>query len=361
MSRPQLVRTRSAVIVILAAYTAIGVLLTLYRYLEAVSNRHNVSILPYAIDEMTGAYTALVAIPIAIWAARRFPISRQTWTTGIPVAIGGALVYTVIHTTLMWGTRLVLYPVTGLGAYDYGNMIFRYPMEGSNDLIIFAFVTGFVYGWKALETARQAELATAELHTKLAEAELENLRLQLNPHFLFNTLNAISAVMYEDVRKADEMIAKLSDFLRLVLESDGVHEVPLDEEVEVERKYVDIMTARLEQRLDLRVRVGDDVRSALVPFMILQPLLENSIRHGVPSGRGAIEISVEATRRNGSTVIAVSDDGVGYAPAGEPGRGLSIVRSRLAHMYGEGAGLTIERRTPGTLAVVTLPFSGRAS
>jgi two-component system, LytTR family, sensor kinase len=339
-------------------YTAIGLLLFSYRYLEDLANRRMGTLVPRFIDEMTGVYTALAAIPIIFWTTRRFPITRQTWKTAVPIAIAGAIVYSAVHTTLMWLARLVLYPAAGFGPYDYGNMLFRYPMEASNDLISYATISGFIYFFDRMAAARKAELAASELQTKLAEAQLENLRLQLNPHFLFNTLNAISSVMYEDLAKADEMLSKLSDFLRVVLASNGVHQVPLGEEIDVERKYVEIMTARLEQRLGLRVTVGDDAETATVPFMILQPLLENSIRHGTPAGRGAIDIEIDVARKNGSTVISVSDDGSGFAPAGRGGHGLELVRSRLAHMYGDAASFTIASRDGGgTQAVLTFPYA----
>jgi two-component system LytT family sensor kinase len=259
----------------------------------------------------------------------------------------------------MWLTRLAIYPAAGLGPYDYGDMVFRYPMEASNDLISYATITGFIYFFGQMAAARQTELAASELQAKLAEAQLENLRLQLNPHFLFNTLNAISSVMYEDLAKADEMLTKLSDFLRIVLASNGVHQVALDEEIDVERKYVEIMTARLEQRLDLRVHVEAGAASAIVPFMILQPLLENSIRHGTPGDRGALDIGIDVARRNGSTVICVTDDGVGFNPAeGTRGHGLALVNSRLDHMYGGAATFTIARRDGGgTQATLTFPYS----
>lgn len=354
-----LLSRRAVVLLILGIYTAIGLLLTCYRYLEDVANHHFGTLPAKFIEEFGGAMTALPAIPIAIWAARRFPISRRTWMTGVPMALLCAIGYSILHTTLMWATRSAIFPAVGLGPYDYGIMLYRYPMEASNDIISFAFISGFVYAFQRLAKARRTELEAAELQTQLAQAQLENLRLQLNPHFLFNTLNAISSVMYEDVRKADAMIAKLSDFLRVVLDSNGVHEVPLDEELAVERKYVEIMTARLEQRLDLQVDVAETARDAAVPFMILQPLIENSIRHGVEPERGAIDIRIAVARENGSTVIFVDDDGAGFSPRphAEGGRGLSLVRSRLAHMYGDGATFAIgARESGGTRAVLTLPY-----
>jgi two-component system LytT family sensor kinase len=339
-------------------YTAIGLLLFSYRWLEDLSSRRTGTLVPRFIDEMTGVYTALAALPVILWTTRRFPITRATWKTSVPIALCGAIVYSVIHTTLMWATRSAIFPPAGLGPYDYGNMIYRYPMEASNDLITYATISGFIYFFDRLAKARAAELAAADLQAKLAEAQLENLRLQLNPHFLFNTLNAISSVMYEDLGKADEMLTKLSDFLRIVLASNGVHQVPLEEELDVERKYVEIMTARLEQRLRLHVIVEEGAASAVVPFMILQPLLENSIRHGTPPGRGGLDIGIGVARRNGSTVISVSDDGLGFAPVeGRAGHGLDLVRSRLGHMYGDAAFFTIgSGGDGGTRAVLTFPY-----
>jgi two-component system, LytTR family, sensor kinase len=359
VNRPAWFPSRIVVIALLLLYTAIGLLLFGYRYFEDLATQRTGTLLPRFIDEMTGVYTALAAIPIIFWTARRFPITRQTWKTAIPIAFAGACAYSALHTTLMWITRIAIYPAAGQGSYDYGNMIFRYPMEASNDLISFATITGFIYFMDRMAAARQAELAAADLQTKLAEAQLENLRLQLNPHFLFNTLNAISSVMYEDLAKADEMLTKLSDFLRIVLASNGVHQVALDEELAVERKYVEIMTARLEQRLDLRVNVEAGAASAIVPFMILQPLLENSIRHGTPGNRGALDIGIDVARRNGSTVICVTDDGIGFNPEnGTRGHGLALVNSRLDHMYGGAATFTIARRDGGgTEAILTFPYT----
>ena len=360
MNRPVWYPSRVVAALLALLYTAIGLLLFSYRYLEDAANGRMGTLLVRFIDEMTGVYTALAAIPIIFWTVRRFPITRQTWKTALPIAFVSACVYSALHTTLMWASRVAIYHVAGMGSYDYGNMLFRYPMEASNDLVSYATIAGFIYFFDRMAAARRAELTASELQTKLAEAQLENLRLQLNPHFLFNTLNAISSVMYEDLGKADEMLTKLSDFLRIVLASNGVHQVALDEELDVERKYVEIMTARLEQRLDLRVNVEAGAESAIVPFMILQPLLENSIRHGTPAGRGALDIGIDVARHNGSTVICVSDDGVGFEPkTSERGHGLAIVSSRLDHLYGGAATFAIARRDGGgTQATLTFPYTG---
>ncbi|MBD5654103.1 MAG: histidine kinase, partial [Candidatus Eremiobacteraeota bacterium] len=252
-----------------------------------------------------------------------------------------------VKTTLMSVSRAVIFPLAGLGHYDYGVMLYRYPMEAAKDVITFALIYGCVYVFARLERGRAAEVAAADLHAELAEARLENLRLQLNPHFLFNTLNAISAVMYEDVRKADRMLSKLSEFLRVVLESSGVQHVGLTEELRVEQMYVDIMGTRLERQLRMNFRIANDARDAEIPFMLLQPLLENSIRHGLRADRSELEIDIAAERSSGLLVIDVMDNGIGYAPSGRHGHGLRNVESRLQHTFGAASSFSIESRPGG--------------
>jgi two-component system, LytTR family, sensor kinase len=344
---------------IFALFTAIGLLFFSYHVLDDLARHQPGTALPRFIEEMTGAYTAIIVLPIVIWTMSRVPFTRRTWPLALLAQAGGMVVYTVGHTTLMAITRDALFPLARLGHYQYGIMSYRYPMEASQDVIIYAIVAGFVYVFGRLAQARKAEVRAADLQTRLAQAQLENLKLQLHPHFLFNTLNAISTVMYEDVGKADAMLAQLSDFLRLVLDSSGVHEVPLDRELTVERMYVDIMKTRLESRLNLSLDVEPELREAAVPFMLLQPLLENSIRHGLVPESNALDIAIVARREGASTVIDVQDNGIGIGANGaSEHHGLANVRSRLSHMYGESAGFTIAPANGGgTLATLRIPFA----
>jgi two-component sensor histidine kinase len=346
-----------------ALFTLLGWFSFESKFLDDLTRSHQGTLGRRILEESTGVYSFLVLLPFVIWLTRRFPISKRNWFVTIPIALGGAVVTSIAHTTLMAVSRALIAPAVGLGPYDYGIMWYRYPMEFSNDVVSYALIVAAVYGWDRIAAARRAELDAAELRTKLAEAHLENLRLQLNPHFLFNTLNAISAVMYEDVRKADEMLAKLSDFLRTVLASSGVHFVPLEEELAVERTYVDIMTTRLERRLVFNLRVDEAARRAAVPFMILQPLLENSIRHGLTPESGALAITVDVARNGDATVISVADDGAGFAPSLERfGHGLQNVRARLAYTYGSAANFEVGPRPHGgTLATLRFPFQAATS
>jgi len=353
-------KVRIGTIVPLAAlFTAIGLLFFSYHVLDDLARHATGTALARFIEEMTGAYTAAIILPIVIYTMRWVPFCRRTWPLALATQFGGLIVYTVAHTSLIAITRGVLFPLAGLGPYDYGIMRYRYPMEASQDAIVYAIVVGFVYVFTRLREAREAELRAAELQTRLARAQLENLKLQLHPHFLFNTLNAISSVMYEDVAKADAMMAQLSDFLRIVLESSGVHEVTLARELDVERMYVDIMKTRLDSRLNLKLDVDPALRDSAVPFMLLQPLLENSIKHGLSPEQGGLDIAISARRHGLATVIAVRDNGLGLVRNGTIERcGLTNVRSRLAHMYGDAAAFAIgPAHGGGTEAVLSIPFA----
>jgi two-component system, LytTR family, sensor kinase len=330
-----------------ATFTAIGVFFTFHTYLgedvrTALNFRHHL------LDEMTGAWGAMLLVPFMVMFARRVPFKRGKILKPLLLNVAALVVYTIAHTMIESVLRSAFAPL--LGIHESYTEIFAFTQEAAGDVVYYAMIVIPIY-------LLLRYIATRDLETQLAQAQLENLRLQLQPHFLFNSLNAVSSVMYEDPAKADKMLAQISDYMRRVLASGGVQEIPLDEELAMERMYVDIMKTRLERGLVLDVRVDDEAHGAIVPFMLLQPLIENSIRHGMGSSRETLDLGIGVSRRNGSLVIAVSDDGVGYAPDGRQGIGLTNVRERLERLYGSRASFEIAKRDAGgTLAVVTLPF-----
>lgn len=316
-----------------ALATAVGAALFGYRSFDDLARGITGTWPERSIEEFTGAYAGFALVPFISWMVRRYGLGVR-WPVAIPMQILGWAAFSATHTTLMAVSRSLIFPLAHLGHYDYGNMVYRYPMEAFNDVVIYAVVAGFVVFLERQKQARKTELAAADLQRKLAQANLENLRLQLQPHFLFNTLNAISAVMYEDVGKADAMIAKLSAFLRTILASSDAKAISLEGELDIEQTYVDIMTTRLESALALETRVDEDAAGAAVPPMLLQPLIENAIQHGRPPGRGGLRVVIAASRENGRIVLRVSDDGVGPpAELRAGGRGLQNVRSRLEQLY----------------------------
>ena len=348
-------------------YTGIAILLTEYRYLDDLSRNRPGTFGIRALEEITGVYTAFVLLPFVFWVADLylFRKKRLNWAAiGICHLLAG-VAFSLAHTYLMAITRQLISPLVGLGSYDYGIMFYRYPMELSNDLVGFTSIVCLYYYFRKFRIAQAQQLAAAQLKTKLAEAQLENLRLQLQPHFLFNTLNTISSVMYEDVKAADVMLTQLSDLLRLTLRASRTHEIPLSDELQITHLYLDLMQKRYEEKLRVRYEIDSALNESLVPQLILQPLLENSLRHGMKASGEAIDILIAAHRDNGSLLLKISDTGVGLGSS-EPnsvlgrGVGLSNIRDRLAQLYGEGQSFSIANR-PGGGAEVTLHLPYRTS
>jgi LytS/YehU family sensor histidine kinase len=212
---------------------------------------------------------------------------------------------------------------------------------------------------------RDRELRAAQLEARLAETRLQALRMQLQPHFLFNTLHSISSLMYTDVDAAEEMVTRLGDFLRLTLESAGAAEVPLRTELEFSRRYLEIERTRFEERLQVRFAVAEECLSSLVPTLILQPLVENAIRHGIDRRREGGTVEVAAFRADGTLVLRVANDGASDAAEAEGARapvGLANTRERLRGLYGPGGDLRLEHRPDGgAVATVVLPFRQEAA
>jgi LytS/YehU family sensor histidine kinase len=203
---------------------------------------------------------------------------------------------------------------------------------------------------------RIRELTASRLESKLATAQLEVLRMQLQPHFLFNTLHAISALMYRNVEGADRMVARLSDFLRLSLDTAGMQEVPLKREMEFLDKYLDIEQVRFGDRLQVSRAIDPETLDRLVPNLVLQPLVENAVRHGIAPRASGGRIDISASMRQGRLIVEVLDDGLSAADPIREGLGLSNTRARLEQLYGSDARLELGSAAEGGFRVrLTIP------
>ena len=223
-------------------------------------------------------------------------------------------------------------------------------------LIFFALALGS-FTQTRYRASRAAAVAVAQLESRVLRTRATMLRLQLNPHFLFNTLNSVAALLEDDAAAATKMAAQLRHFVARVLESSGREEVPLAEELESVAEYVAIENMRFDGRVELHVRAEEDARRALVPGFVLQPLVENALRHGLMPETGG-RVSVLANVRDGDLHIEVADNGRSY-DAGKPARegvGLSNTRTRLAQMYGDGFDLEITRKTEGFRVALAIPY-----
>ena len=366
--RPQPVQKRYPVmnrklawLLVFLAFTAMGALNFGYRYLDDLARGHAGTFNRRLLEESTGAYTAFLLFPIMLWLVRRFRIRQTNWWRTVPLNLLVMAGFSITHTTLMGLTRQLLAPVFGFGAYDYGIMLYRYPMEFANDVIGFWSALAVIYIVDSYRESRDRQIATAEVEARLAQAQLQNLRLQLQPHFLFNALNTISSVMHDDVNRADMMLAQLSDLLRQTLRSADSQEVPLEEEIALLKNYLAIMEARFGEGLKVDFSVEPALLDALVPQLLLQPLVENSIRHGRDAHIARLDIQVKAHRDNGDLLLRVSDNGPGIRDLEKgdwrKGIGLSHTEERLECLYGNNHQFLLENSDQRGLTVtVRLPF-----
>jgi signal transduction histidine kinase len=347
-------------LVAFALFAVTGVLSFAYFYLDDLTRGREGTFDMRLLEEATGALSAFVLAIGIVPLARRFPLDRGRWRSSLPVHVVGFTVFTVGHTTLMWVSRTMLAPLVGLGSYDYGRFPTRYFMEAPNDALGYAAVLGALALLDAYRSRRERERREAELERHLAQAQLRNLRLQLQPHFLFNALNTISQTMYDDPAAADEMIGHLADLLRQSVRTSHAQEVTLADELALLERYVALMRARFGEDLTIALPVPGDLANALVPSLLLQPLVENAVRHGNASRFGRGRVEVRALRSGDELILVVWDDGSGIPempPAGSPGVGLSGTAERLALLHGDRAAFTAGPDPDGGYRVmIRLPF-----
>ncbi len=327
---------------------------------ELAEHRH----IPYffpLLTEFTGYYTQLLLLPLIILGFGRFPIKRTNWYWTIPLQLGFSIVFGAIHTCLMFLSRQFLYHVLGLGPYDYGEMAYRFLMEYHKQFlhfwgiyVVLQFVAHYRLGREREQQAAALELRAAELQKQLAQAQLQTLRTQLNPHFLFNTLNMISSVMYTDVNRADQMIACLSRMLRMSLEENVGARVPVRRELEFVNCAVELVRARFEDRVDISIDCQPDALDFLLPNLLLYTLVENSIKHH-DFDRDPVARVVARVQRDGASLsVDVLDNGPGMESTSKAirhGVGLANTQQRLHGLYGEHYRLEFLNRPEGGLHV----------
>lgn len=296
--------------------------------------------------------------PITWVIARRVPFSRARWRAAAAAHLAGAAVLCVVWATLgvLVGRLLDAWMAQGpLDAAYRSWVLTTVPWA----FIMYATLLGCVTAFDYAALARERALVAAGLHGQLAEARLDALRAQLHPHFLFNSLNAVGTlVRAQETAAATRTLELLGDLLRHLVRVNRPQEVPLRDEVHVARQYLAIEQVRFGDRLAVAWAVASDVEDALVPDLLLQPLLENAVRHGVGWRAGAGRIAVRAQRRDGALHIAVEDNGAGPASRGEGGGvGLANLRARLHALYGAGSVLRLEARPDGgTAAEIVMPL-----
>ena len=230
------------------------------------------------------------------------------------------------------------------------------------ELIIYLAILAVGFARAYYRRLQHRQMQAAELRAQLTEARIEALRMQVNPHFLFNTLNAVSALVERDPKSARTMVARLSAMLRRTLAHDGQQEVPLDDELSMLDDYLDIMHIRFEDRLNVEMHVDPEARGARVPDLITQPIVENAIKHGIAPRESPGHVRIEALRDGPCLLLRVQDDGPGLPHGAVPdsdssGIGLQNVRERLRQLYGSNQNMTLSPALSGGLVVeLRIPY-----
>jgi two-component system LytT family sensor kinase len=307
-------------------------------------------------------YSWAALAPGIIWLSRRFPLDKQSWHVSLPAHVVGVFVATTLHIGMAVSTRLATHWAIGQSTDSWRLEAQRmFFLNFDWEMMTYWAIVGLSHALSYHREAQTRALRASQLETRLVEAQLQSLQRQLQPHFLFNTLNTISALMHRDVEAADAMIARLSDLLRISLQMVGVQEVTLKEELDFLSKYLEIEQTRFRDRLTVVFEVAPDTLDALVPNLILQPLVENAIKHGIGPRPAPGTVMVRARRVGTTLELAVQDNGVGLSAARlsdfNRGIGLSNTRSRLDHLYGSTH--RFEFRQPaegGLLVLIAIPL-----
>lgn len=292
-----------------------------------------------------------VLLPAVVWIARRFPVDRETWRWALPAHVGlGSLAVVTITALTLIKNQAVLAAQTGLFAPGFLSRLPEYLVTNFQAaLVIYGGIVTAVHAYDGFRRLKERELAASRLEADLARAQLQVLKMQLEPHFLFNTLNAISALVHGNPDGAERMVVRLSELLRMSLSSAERDEVPLEEELRFLGVYLDIQKTRFGDRLRVKQEIPDAARTASVPTLLLQPLVENSIRHGLERRAAPLLITIRATRVGDRLRLEVEDDGPGL-PAQEDRRngvGLANTRARLERLYGADHLLDLANRPEG--------------
>ena len=342
-----------------AVWTLVGLFFACQLYfMELLSTERRPNFVTFLVWQMLAAYAFWLSTPFVLRLASRFRIESHNWTRRLLVHLLASIIFAVvlgsIHIALdLWYVRDRLH--TAPAIFFARGLIFLLDRE----MVVYWAIVFSSHAFNYYYRYRRGELKTAQLETQLVRAQLQALKTQLHPHFLFNTLHAISTIMHDDVETADRMVVYLGDFLRTTLTDVGGQEVSLKRELETLSSYLQIERVRFRNRLQVRMDIGPDVMDACVPNLILQPLVENAIKHGIAPFSLDGRIDIRARRENGWLRIQVCDDGPGIDDAQDvlaEGVGLANTRARLRHLYGSahrfelknisGAGFIVDLEIP---------------
>ena len=339
-----------------AIWTALGLASALQTSIYFMRDNRPVPWTPVLIDRLADWYTCAIFTPLFFWLVRAGPWDRSRWWRAIGIQALVVLACVPV--------KYVLYVMIVQNVIpDYRTVVFGRILVGSfiTEVMAFGAMLAIVHAVELNRRTIEQREQAARLEARRAEARLEALTAQLQPHFLFNTLHAVSTLMHRDVEAADTMLARLGDLLRRTLDDRDRPELPLAEELRLLDAYLDIARVRFEDRLTVDVDVPPEASGALVPRFVLQPLVENALQHGIGSREGPGRITIRAARTGDRLSLTVSDNGTAGALSqnGFPreGVGLTNTRERLRERYGGDHELRLNKdRSGGLIVTMDIPF-----
>lgn len=341
----------------------IGLVFTLQGYFTSYRSDRPVKLVDSLYLQMTWSLVWALATPLVLLAASRLPIERNNWIRSVLLHIPLCLILSVVVTAL---GRVLIWLKFG---YRVGRPLTFESVENfvvanfSEGIGIYLLIAVTSYAFSFYRQYRQGQIRTFQLEAQLSQAQLHALKMQLHPHFLFNTLHSISALLNKDPQSARKMITRLGDFLRLTLENSGAQEVTLQKEMEFLSCYLEIERIRFQDRLVTRMDLDEETLDAKVPNLILQPIVENAIRHGIAPRSTPGLIEIEAKQQGTKLRIQVRDNGPGIPEhrtsenVFKKGLGLTNTGTRLEQLYGTAHLFDLRNNPEGGLAVtLEIPF-----
>ena len=343
-------------------WTVLGLLYTSQLYIGLRMKEMNHSFMRILVWQLVGCwYGWILFTPLILWLGEHFPVERSSWKRNLPVHIVASTILAAIHSVMVVLSTILIKPYDEMtDTRPFGEMFWRrFTGEFHLELIVYGMIVGVGYAFDYYRRYRERELRATQLEAQLAQAQLQALKMQLHPHFLFNTLNGISGLIRDEKNKAAvSMIAGLSDLLRHTLENAGEQEVPLREELDFLELYLDIQQMRFSDRLEVQMEIAPETLNARVPNLILQPLVENAIRHGVARRVSSGLVAISAKRENGLLQLKVYDDGPGlqegWRMEESSGIGLTNTRARLHQLYGTEHRFDVRNRKEGGVEATLL-------
>jgi signal transduction histidine kinase len=299
----------------------------------------------------------LLLLPVVLWLGLRFPLRRGQLLRSLPVHAGAAALLAAGYAELMVRTMGALLGQKGL---TWAGSVADWPVRFQFGLLSYSFILSWGYVHEYFAALREREVAVTRLQAELAQAQLRALKAQLQPHFLFNTLHAITVLIRHDTEAAGRMVMHLSDMLRMTLMDSEQQETTLERELRFLRLYLEIEQTRFRDRLQVGWDIAPGLEQAAVPTLLLQPLVENALRHGLGARATPGKVEIAAQRDDEMLTLRVTDNGLGLSGnGGTPGTGIGLpsTRARLSALYGARHRFALEEREAGGVTVtVSIPW-----